>query len=178
MGFFPTKDDVEKEVKNYDTSSFFYKSKNLLVLFVSFCALMTYFVGESLGLDEFTVYFAIFYNLFFAIFIYLNHRWAMVLFCLIFTLDKILIIYEDAAPPLFQIIFGLIGIILTITSFQVASKLKLKNISSDRGNINYNQYESTPSISNKIRELNNLKEQGLISEDDYQQKKKSLLDEM
>ena len=43
---------------------------------------------------------------------------------------------------------------------------------------NKNEMINAGSISDKIKELNNLKEQGLISEDDFQQKKKSLLDGM
>lgn len=43
---------------------------------------------------------------------------------------------------------------------------------------NKNEVSSTGSISDKIKELSDLKEQGLISEDEFQLKKKSLIDGM
>ena len=67
---------------------------------------------------------AVSYNLIFAIFIYLNHRWAMVAFCAIYLGDKVVFIAQGFGSPGMQIIIGAIVLTLTITSVKVASKLK------------------------------------------------------
>ena len=93
----------------------------------------------------------------------------------------------------FLIVFTIIGIIFLIV-WMCTDSDKEKNfygnnpkiMDEDQLNENENKsiqpvnnkMSSAGNISDKLKELNNLKEQGLISEDDYQKKKQSFLDEM
>jgi hypothetical protein len=128
MGFFATKKEIEQEAKSYETLSFFKKTKNILVSFIVFLVALNFYMSgltipEMISLSEgFTLIVAMGIYLIFALFIYLNHRWAMVIFCLIFVSDKIMFLLAGASPS--QIVYAAIAIILTIASFRVATSLK------------------------------------------------------
>ena len=126
MAWFPTKESINQEVADYNNISFFKKSKNLLVCFIIFTILITVLLKEGLNLVNYTVIIVVAYNSVLASFIYYNHRWAMVIFSVMFTLDKILFILngQSLVPNL---IFGVLAIILTITAYRVSSDLKKLN---------------------------------------------------
>lgn len=63
-------------------------------------------------------------NIFLAVFIFLNNRWAMFAFCAIFLMDKIIFILSGAGSPISQIIFGAIAVLLTYSSVKVATEMK------------------------------------------------------
>ena len=129
MGFFATKKEIEQEVEVYETLSFFKKTKNILVSFIVFLVALNFYMSglsipEMISLSEgITLIVAMSIYLIFALFIYLNHRWAMVIFCFVFVSDKIMFLLAGASPS--QIVYAVIAIMLTIASFRVATKLKM-----------------------------------------------------
>ena len=127
MAWFPSSKNIIEEVENYKQNSFFKKSKNLLFCFVIYCTFISIFFQEGLKLDNIALIFAVSYNLVFAFFIFLNHRWAMILFCTIYIIDKLVFIFLFDKNPIFNLIFGIVAVMLTITAFSVASKLKKIN---------------------------------------------------
>lgn len=124
---FLTKDKIEEEEKTYKDLSFFKKTKNVLSTFVlamtalSLLLFILNLTEYSLGISLF-VQWALYIIL--AIFIYFNHRWAMVIACLIYLSDKVLFILDGLGSPVSQIIFGGIMLVLTYNSFRVATVLK------------------------------------------------------
>ena len=126
MAWFPTKESINKEVQNYENISFFKKSKNLLICLIMIVVLSTFLLAENLKINNYAAIIAITYNLVLAIFIYNNHRWAMVIFCIIYSVDKTVFILsgQSVLPNLF---FGILAIILTITAYRVSSDLKKLN---------------------------------------------------
>ena len=128
MGFFATKKDIDEEVASYQKLTFFKKSKNILVVFIIVLVLITFYISGLTVSDMILVpegsalIIAMAINLIFAFFIYLNHRWAMVAFCLLFVGDKIMFLLGGASPS--QIIWAALAIMLTISSIRVASQLK------------------------------------------------------
>ena len=126
MTWFPTNENIIKEVENYKRSSFIKKSKNLLVCFIFFVVFLTIIFQDGLNLDNIPLIIAVSYNLVLACFIYLNHRWAMIIFCSLYIIDKILyILLGQSIIP--NLLFGIIAVTLTISSFKVASKIKKIN---------------------------------------------------
>jgi hypothetical protein len=63
-----------------------------------------------------------------SIFIYLNHRWAMIVFCLFYMGDKVLLIVSGGGSPISPIIFGFIAAALTYASYRVADQLKKQSV--------------------------------------------------
>lgn len=124
MGLIPSKEAITSEVDNYETLGFFKKSKNTLAVFITVISLISLAMAETLGLEY--IMFSMGFNLLLAVFIYFNHRWAMVLFCGIYLLDKVLFIISQTGYPISQIIFGAIALVLTMTSYRVATKLRNK----------------------------------------------------
>jgi transposase len=59
-----------------------------------------------------------------AIFIYFNHRWAMILFCIIYLANKAIFIFSGMGTPISQIMYAAVALLMTYTSFRVASELK------------------------------------------------------
>jgi len=131
MALFATKKEIKDEVNNYEKLTFFNKSKNVLVSFIIFISLVTFLLsGEKitetlLTVDGNFLAISVGINLILAFFIYQNHRWAMVVFCLIFVGDKITLI-SAGAPAFSQFIFAVIAIMVTVTSYRVADQLKNK----------------------------------------------------
>ena len=126
MAWFPTKESINEEVQNYENISFFQKSKNLLICLIMIIVLSTLLLGEDLKINNYVAMIAITYNLILAIFIYNNHRWAMIIFCVLFTVDKILFILGGQSI-LSNLFFGILAVILTITAYRVSSDLKKLN---------------------------------------------------
>jgi len=129
MGFFATKKEITEEAANYNQLKFFNKSKNVLVGFIVFVSLITFFLGgvtvnEMITIpDGMLLAASIVINLILAFFIYMNHRWAMVIFCLIYAGDKLILITQGAFP-MPQIIFAAIAIMATVASYRVATQLR------------------------------------------------------
>lgn len=123
MSWIPSKDEIEKEVNNYNDLGFFKKSKNGLLLFVVFVSaisiLVSIFLGPAIGISPLS---AALYLLFVP-FIYFNHRWAMVVFAILYIGDKVVFI-AAGSPPVSQIIFGTLVAVLSYQSFCVATQLK------------------------------------------------------
>ena len=84
MAWTPFGEEINEEIENYDDLPFFKKSKNLLSIFVVFCVFLTVVLQDGLNLSDLTIYVSITYNLVLALFIYFNHRWAMLVFCVVF----------------------------------------------------------------------------------------------
>lgn len=115
---------IAKEVENYLELGFFKKSKNILVLFIFFSTFISFMFADDIGLDnDIHTWVAIFIHLTIAGFIYLNHRWAVVLFAILFTADKIIFISEGV-PVIPQLIFGLLVLGISYTTFRVATGLR------------------------------------------------------
>ena len=125
MGWVPSKDEILREVENYNELSFFKKSKNVLAIFVvAISALSFFLIGAIEEMFGSGAIYEIAFNLFLAVFIFLNHRWAMIVFCAIYLLNKFIFILSFAGSPISQVIFGAIAVLLTYSSFRVATELK------------------------------------------------------
>ena len=129
MSWIPTKNEIEKEVKNYETLSFLNKSKNGVVIFILIVSSISLFLMN--GIDIFYITIGIFnienygiiFNLVLAVFIYLNYRWAIALFAMVYLIDKALMI-SMGASPVSSIIFGALAATLSYNAFCVATELK------------------------------------------------------
>lgn len=125
MGWFPSAEEIEEEAVNFEELSFFKKTKNVLTVFILVTvALSLLFMGpieEAVGSGAI---YELAFSVVLAGFIYLNHRWAMILFCIIYVANKIIFIFLGIGTPISSIIFGAIALMLTYTSVRVASSLK------------------------------------------------------
>jgi len=134
---FFSKEDAIKEAQEYSELTFFKKSKNCLVIFISFICLLTFSLALSTGIGSFSfedlILGAIIYMLFLP-FIFFNHRWAIVIVCLLYTTDKIIYIIDGVGSPLSQLIFGALMLSLSYKSFIVATYLKKEKIKSNNEN--------------------------------------------
>lgn len=119
MGWIPTKDEIIDEVNNYENSKFFTKSKNQLVTFILIISGMSVFLIGSFGIG----WAGIAINLVLAGFIYRNHRWAIIVFALMYSADKILMISMGARPTS-QLIFWAVAMLGSYSAYRVASQLK------------------------------------------------------
>ena len=123
MSWIPTKEEITKEAENYNILTFFKKTKNILVTFIIGISLFNLLIRWSIINTEMFVSIGIYVVL--AAFIYFNHRWAMVIFALLFTLDKVMIMI--AIMPRISIsslVFTAIALILSYGSYLVANELK------------------------------------------------------
>ena len=91
MGWIPTKDEIIDEVNNYENSKFFTKSKNQLVTFILIISGMSVFLIGSFGIG----WAGIAINLVLAGFIYRNHRWAIIVFALMYSKTNVLSKFEE-----------------------------------------------------------------------------------
>lgn len=119
MGWIPTKEEIQAEVDNYNNLTFFKKSKNVLVTFSLVIIGISVLLAGKLNVE---IWIVLLY-LPLVLFIYLNHRWAILLFGLLFVGDKIILITQGYSP-FTQIIFGVIAVLVSYQSFRVASGLK------------------------------------------------------
>lgn len=127
MPSIPTKEQIDEEANNYGNLSFFKKTKNALVAFILvISALSLFFIGNIEAAFGSGAIYELGFNVVLAAFIYFNHRWAMIVFCFIYIIDKVLFILGGFGSPVSQIIFAAIAIMLTYTSFRVATALKRK----------------------------------------------------
>ena len=119
MGWIPTKEEIANEAKNYEDIKFFAKTKNQLLIFILIVSgISIIFIGSFdiswVGIAPYLVL---------AGFIYLNHRWAIVVFALMYLADKILIV-SMGARPVTQLIFGAVAQVLSNSAYRVATELK------------------------------------------------------
>ena len=132
MGIFATNEDTKHEVSNYQNLSFFKKSKNVLSTFIIAVSAFSFYLSSSLsaqfGLSNEEFLYGIIINLILSIFIYLNHRWAMIVFCLFYIGDKILLLVNGDGSPISPIIFGVIVTALSYASYRVADQLKKQSV--------------------------------------------------
>ena len=132
MGFLPTDKEIKEQVSNYDDLTFFKKIKNVYVAAIILVCVITFFANDILptdySLEASGLIGTIIFYLILAAFIFYNHRWAMIVFCAIFILDKVYIMFFLQVSPITQIIFGAIVVVLTYHSFRVATELKKNNL--------------------------------------------------
>ncbi|MDB9980634.1 hypothetical protein OAD65_00035 [Planktomarina temperata] len=119
VGWIPTKDDIIGEAQNYEDLKFFAKSKNQLVTFILIVSGISIFFIGSFGIGLI----GIALNLVLAGFIYLNHRWAIIVFALMYSADKILMLSMGARPTSL-LIFWAVALIGSYSAYRVASQLK------------------------------------------------------
>ena len=124
MGFLLTNKEINEEINNYESLTFFKKHKNFLVLFslavTVYSFLLNYF-NESLG----RVIFGLFLYLALVPFIFFNHRWAMILFFVLYAFDLIyLIFFYSGRLGLTEMIFTAFAAVLTYNALRVATALK------------------------------------------------------
>ena len=120
MGWIPTKEEIQAEVDNYNNLTFFKKTKNVLVTFILVITGLSLLLAGELNVEIWSV--LLYLPL--VLFIYLNHRWAILLFGLLYVADKIIFIIQGYSP-FTQIIFGVIAVLVSYQSFKVASGLNL-----------------------------------------------------
>ena len=128
MGWIPNKEEILNEVKNYEDLTFFKKSKNALATFATVVSALSILLMR--GQENYFMS-AAFYEtafcLLLAVFIFLNHRWAMVLFCGIYVLARGVTIASAIMIgilfPFSHIIFGVWATILTYSAYKVATEM-------------------------------------------------------
>jgi len=54
----------------------------------------------------------------------LYHRWAMIVFCAMYLLNKIIMVFSSVGTPVSQIIFGALAVVLTYSAVKVETDLK------------------------------------------------------
>ncbi len=124
---------IKEEVNNYNNLGFFKKSKNINVLLVFLIALFNYWYFQKYSPQPLDYSHLNFYvNLplaIIALFIYFNHRWAMILICGI----QVWALLEMLADPNFAItsiyeegFLAVLAILITYRSVIVATKLNKK----------------------------------------------------
>jgi hypothetical protein len=127
-GFFSTLFDKEQAIsdaENYQDIKFYKKSKNILIFLYLAVALVSYnLLPDIAGYDRVDVLVGTLFYLFFLPFIYFNHRWAIVVPCLMYLGDKILFMMDGTANPIFHILFGLVALSLSYQSYVTATHLK------------------------------------------------------
>ena len=127
MSCIPSKEEIALEVENYNELSFLKKSKNILALFIiALSALSTIILFAVDGVLKSGAGYEIFAYIALSVFIFLNHRWAMIVFCFLYLIDKFIFIIERTGSPASQIIFGVLATVLTYSAFMVAMGLKNK----------------------------------------------------
>ena len=117
MGWIPTKEEIEKEANNYRELGFFGKAKNVLFSFIIVCCGIWFYAGAFT--DGVTV--AIYLTL--ALFIYLNHRWAIAVFA-IMALQEGVTLFTEGSEPLVLVVFGVVATLASYRSYRVATQLK------------------------------------------------------
>lgn len=132
----PTKEEMWEEAENYHTLKFYNKSKNLIMLFLAVGLLIYLWLTaknnvvdlpntdlvSNITRDDVVAGFLLY--AFLSIFVFFNHRWAMVVVALLYTADKILIMLGSDTTPIAQLIFLAILLGLSYRAFFVASNLK------------------------------------------------------
>ena len=125
MGWIPTQDEILNEAKNYTELPFYKKSKNILAIFVIAISALSLFLmkwveqnGVSLSVYEIAL------NVLLSLFIWLNHRWAMIVFCFLYLISKIVFIFSSLGSPVTHLIFGAVAVMLTYSAFKVATELR------------------------------------------------------
>jgi len=132
VGWIPSKEEISDEVANYSELTFFKKSKNILASFVIAMSLLSLFlVGNIEQMFGSGAIYEIAFNLFLSVFIFLNHRWAMVTFCALDLFNKLIFLLSSFGSPISQIIFGAIALMLTYSAFRVATALRKNGASVD-----------------------------------------------
>ena len=125
MGWIPSREEISEEVANYSELTFFKKSKNILASFVIATSLLSLFLlGNIEQMFGSGAIYEIAFNLFLSVFIFLNHRWAMVTFCALYLFNKLIFLLSSFGSPISQIIFGAIALMLTYSAFRVATALR------------------------------------------------------
>jgi len=125
-GFF-FKEKAMLQAKNYPDLPFYKKSKNILVIFFIVISILGFFLalyGLLPGFDMVMAISGISINMLLAIFVFFNHRWAIVLIGVIYSIDKVIFIIDGVGNPLSHIVFFLIVSRMCYISFLVASELK------------------------------------------------------
>lgn len=121
MGLLTTKEDILEEVSAYYSLPFHKKTKNLLVLLIiAICVFSLLFAGVSLAIYDVVLY------LLLSVFIYLNHRWAIALFGVLITFDKIISLI--VSYNFGHLLILLLALMFTYDAFRVATELKKNTV--------------------------------------------------
>lgn len=115
------KEEAINQAESYQDIAFHKKTKNILIFFYLGVGLLSIFMSESLGLESLI---GIIIYWVFLPFVYLNHRWAIVLLCLLYISDKIYFLAMQVGAPISQILFGLVATALSYNAFITAMHLK------------------------------------------------------
>ncbi len=126
-----SKEGAIQEAESYGNLTFFNKSKNQLITFIVAVSVMSvgfamYGNMENFRFEDIIIGLVVYLIL--LPFIYFNHRWAMILVCLLYGADKFFLIVQGLGTPISHLIFLMIAVSLTYKSFMVASYLKKQKL--------------------------------------------------
>ena len=124
MFFIPSKKDIQEEVSGYSDLTFFKKTKNVFVLFIVFVVVISLYFFDSFSVSSQEQLFGLGTYLVLAVFIYFNHRWAIVVFTLMYLGDKVMLLAAGFGSPVTQLLFGYIAALGAYQAFRVATLLK------------------------------------------------------
>ena len=119
---FLDKEQAIFDAENYKDINFFKKSKNILIFFYLAISVLSYVISDQLQVEDILVGISVYLVL--IPFIYFNHRWAIVISCSMYLLDKIIFISQQIGSPISHIIFGLLVLTISYSSFITATHLK------------------------------------------------------
>lgn len=122
-----SKELAMEEAQSYSEISFFKKSKNGLIAFFLFVCAMSIGIA-SLGIvEDFQLEDAAISAALYLVclpFIYFNHRWAMVVACLIYSADQVFTLAQGVGSPVSHLLFLTFAISLTYKAFMAATYLR------------------------------------------------------
>lgn len=122
-----SKELAMEEAQSYAELSFFKKSKNGLIAFFLFVCAISIGLASLGAIEDFPLVEVAIGTVIYLVwlpFIYFNHRWAIVIPCLIYAVDKVFLIAQGLGTPVQHIIFLVLAISLTYRAFMAATYLK------------------------------------------------------
>ena len=126
-----SKEEAIQEAESYGDLTFFKKTKNVLITFIVAVSILSVGLAMYGNMESFRfedVIIDVVAYLVLLPFVYFNHRWAMVLVCLLYGAGKFIMIALGLGTPISHLIFLMIAVSLTYKSFLVASYLKKQKL--------------------------------------------------
>lgn len=175
------KDELNQQVEEYETLKFTQSARGISLLLLLLSAAATLALVLFLNWNSLAIL-DVFIFLILGLFIYKGHRWAMVGAMILWTYEKIFIWieqYQSALAigaiipnPIIPLIWWTIYMHAFYLAFQVERKRIKKHNEEKLKNINIDTEKYNP---NELEKLADLKNKGIITEDDFNKKKKQIL---
>ena len=129
LGFWKSmfnKTEAISHAENYAHTPFYKKSKNIIIFFYLFIITIGFLLESEVRevSPSFDAYYILIWYLIFLPFVFLNHRWSMILLCVFYVIDRILALIMGFSNPITMFFFSIINISLTYYAVMTATHLK------------------------------------------------------